>query len=233
MKRRLRIGVGVVLAALAIHACKKDRPAETPIDLGYNYLPGEVGSYIIYAVDSIAHDDVIHAVPDTIRYQLKEIVKEAFTDASGKPALRIERYTKMYNDSIPYSALPWIGPRIWYASKSSSDYQKVEENNRFIRLVFPVREGKEWNGNSYNALGEKIYEITDVDQAEAVNGISFDSVATVLQFEQKNFIENRYEVEKYARNVGLIYKQADSYYHGGGLDTVGYEYRQKIVSYGK
>ena len=64
---------------------------------------------------------------------------------------------------------------------------------------------------------------------------------TVKQFEQINIIEYRFEKEKYARNVGLIFKQRDSLsiqQHDGNDvppfdDTVGYTFTQKIVSYGK
>jgi hypothetical protein len=232
MKGMSRIVILLFLLGVFAYSCKKDPAAETPIDLGYNYLPDDVGRFIIYEVDSISYDDV-SGPPDTIRYLLKELIAAAFTDNTGKPALKLERYYKMYSDSIPYDSLSWIGPRIWSANKSSSDFQKFEENVRYIRLIFPVKEGKQWNGNSYNTLGEKEYEIISVDESANINSSSFDSVVTVKQFEQINFIENRYEEEKYARNVGLIYKQRDSLYHGGGPDTTGYTFRQKIVSYGK
>ncbi len=127
----------------------------------------------------------------------------------------------------------WEGPRVWYANRTATTAEKVEENKRFIKLVFPSQNGKEWDGNSFNSLGEKIYEIISSDESESVNSLSFDSVVTVKQFEQDDFIEYIYEMEKYARNVGLIYKVRDSLYDGGGSDTIGYTYRQKIVSYGK
>jgi hypothetical protein len=220
------------LLGMFLYACKKDSPEVVHVDFGYNYLPEEAGRYIIYEVDSISYDDVSHP-PDTTRYLLKEVIDTIFIDNTGKPAMRIERYYKFHNDTVPYSVLPWTGPRVWFANKSSTDFQKVEENVRYLKLVFPAKEGKQWNGNIYNTLGEKDYEIISADKNEVINSISFDSVLTVKQFEQINFIEYRYESEKYARNVGLVYKERDSIYDGGGQDTIGYTYRQKIISYGK
>ena len=232
MKKYGKIFIFVLLCGVVIFSCKKDKPVES-VDFGYNYLPDEVGRYVIYEVDSIVYDDVAHPVPYTFRYLLKEVIAATFLDNSGRQTLRIERFYKMYNDTVPYDSMVWIGPRVWHANKTSSTFEKVEENIRYVRLVFPVSEGKQWNGNAYNTLGQKEYEIISVDQPESINNINFDSVVTVKQFEKINFIENIYEAEKYARNAGLIYKKRDSIYHGGGADTVGYTFTQKIVSYGK
>lgn len=224
----------LLVSLLTWHSCKKDPPPQDDQQtyLGYNYYPQQVGSYVIYEVDSIAFDDKSHP-PDTTRYILKELVESVFTDNSGRPTLRLERYYKMYNDTIPYDSLPWIGPRIWYANVTNTTLERTEENLRYIRLVFPPKKGKEWDGNAFNTFDAKDYEVLSADQPEVVNGISFDSVVTVLQYEQIDFIEYIYEAEKYAANVGLVYKQRDSIYDGGGPDSIGYLFTQKVISYGK
>lgn len=232
MRTLKRILFFSLLVGVFFYSCKKDPDPLPVLDMGYNYFPDDIGSYVIYEVDSIAYDDKSHA-PDTTRYLLKEVIESTFLDISGRPTLRIERYKKMYNDTVSYDSLPWTGPRIWFANKTSTTAEKVEENDRYIKLVFPSKVGKEWDGNTFNTLGQKYYEIISIDEAESVNSIAFDSVITVKQFEEINFIEYIYEAEKYARNVGLIYKVRDSLYDGGTLDTIGYTYTQKIVSYGK
>ena len=232
MKNMKCIVVLFSMVVVMLYSCKKDGPTDNPqIDFGYNYFPTDTGRYVIYEVDSIAYDDKSHPA-DTTRYQLKEKIDSIFLDISKRPTMRISRYYKMYNDSVPYSSLPWNGPRIWYANRTASTAERVEENTRYIRLVFPSSKGKKWDGNTYNTLGKKTYEIISMDVPETINNIYFDSVLTVKQFEQINFIEYMYETEKYARNVGLVYKQRDSIYDGGTADSVGYTYRQKLVSYG-
>lgn len=222
----------ILLLVVAAVSCKKDPPQPVEVDLGHSYAPVEVGRYVIYEVDSIAYDDAIHPA-DTTRYLLKEIIDSIFNDNAGRPTMRLERYWKIYNDTVPYSALPWLGPRVWTATRTSTALERKEENNIYIRLVFPPDKGKKWNGNSYNTLGQKDYEILSTDKPDAIGSLSFDSVVTIEQFSQINIIEFRYEMEQYARGVGLIYKQRDSIYDGGGPDTVGYTFRQKIISYGK
>lgn len=231
MKIYRQIFLFLILLA-TISSCEKDIHIVEPVDFGYRYFPGDVGRYVIYEVDSIAYDDAAHPA-DTTRYLLKELIASMFLDNSGRQTLRIERYYKIYNPSVPYDSLPWTGPRVWFANQNSTTAEKVEENIRYIKLVFPPSKGKEWNGNAYNSLGQKDYEIISSDQAEIVNSNSFDSVVTVLQSEQKDFIRYIYEIEKYARGVGLVYKERDSIYHGGTSDSVGYAFKQRIVSYGK
>ena len=232
MKKR---GIHILIFALAIggiNSCKKD--VETaPVDLGYEYFPDDIGSYIIYEVDSIAYDDAVQLTPDTTRYLLKEYVQSIFNDNSGRPTMRIERYKKMYNPSVPYDLMQWVISDIWTANRTTTTAEKTEENIRYIKLVFPVVKGKEWNGNAFNTLGQKDYEIISIDKAEVINNISFDSVVTVSQFFMDNAIEYINEEEKFAKHVGLIYKQSENIYHGAGEDTVGYTFTQKIISYGK
>src|ERR1051326_1466942 len=218
--------------AAAFTSCKKDRPAEEKIDFGYNYFPGVIGSYIIYSVDSTHYDQAAHLPDTSFHYLLKEKIESTFLDNSNRPTFRIERYKKYYNDSIPYDSRQWALTDVWTETKTTATLEKKEENVIYVKLVFPVKKGKTWNGNAFNTFGSQEYEIIAADVPQAINNFNFDSVATVKQNENINVIENIYAEEKFARNLGLIYKQNDSLYFGAG-DTVGYKVRQKIISYGK
>jgi hypothetical protein len=48
-----------------------------------------------------------------------------------------------------------------------------------------------------------------LDQTESIGDLQFDKVAIVLLTDdgEENTIERRYALEKYARGVGLIYKE--------------------------
>jgi len=163
-----------------------------------------------------------------------------YSGFNSRPTMRIERYYNYnYNPAIPFDSMAWIGPRVWTATKTKSTLERKEENTTYQRLVFPVRQGKQWNGNVYNTFPEKDYSIDSTDVAMTVNNLHFDSVAVVNQYQENNLVKYQYEKEKYARNVGLIFKQRDSLYFSsksGSLpfnDTVGYRFTQKIISYGK
>lgn len=197
---------------LITFSCKKDKdPAP---DLGYGYFPDAVGKYVIYDADSLIKEDGT-SIKDTVyKFQIKEVIESVFYDNQSRPTLRIVRYKKNYNPTVPYSAMNWVLKDVWTANRTAATAEKVEEGVRFVKLIFPVKEGAEWNGNAQNnwAPCQYTYEawnynIISVNQSETVNGLNFDSVVTVQQININNFVDTKYSIEKYAKNVGLVYKQ--------------------------
>ncbi|MBI4946463.1 MAG: hypothetical protein HY840_08695 [Bacteroidetes bacterium] len=224
----------LLFLGLTFFSCKRDKDPH-PTDFGYNYFPINIGHYVIYQVDSIWQDD-LSKIDTTYSYQLKELIAASFLDNSNRPTLRIERYYKFYNKNIPYDSMQWSVPKIWYANRTTSTAERVEANIRYLKLIFPVQQGKQWDGNVYNMFGYKKYKIISADQPESVGAMHFDSVVTVTQANDKNFVLSQVEQEKFARNVGLIYKQNDSLtMQGGGnfSDTVGYRFSMKVIEFGK
>jgi hypothetical protein len=195
----------VIFFFLLIVACDKKKVPEQ-INVGYNYFPLSIGSYTVYEVDSLAKDDKL--AKDTVfKFLIKEVIESAFTDNTGKAAFRIERYKKKYNPKIPYAAQLWELKQVWYANRTETVADRVEDNARYTKLIFPVKEGAVWDGNASNTLGEKQYKIIAVDQQETIGSNKLDSVASVLQSNSENLVETNYSIEKYARNVGMVYKQ--------------------------
>lgn len=203
MKRALAGILFLSIMASGIFSCKKD--GKVP-DMGYNYFPDKPGRYVVYDVDSFFYDDFTGNI-DTAKFQLKEKVESIFMDNQNRPAMRLERYVKYYNDSIPYSLMNWTLRHVWMANKTSTTAEKVEENERYIKLAFPVKETQRWDGNAQNSLGEEEYQYYFYDQARIIGPMLFDSVLQVTQDDYTDFINKRYYIEKYARNVGLVYKQ--------------------------
>jgi hypothetical protein len=193
----------ILLLSGALFSCKKD--GKVP-DMGYNYFPDRVGSYVVYDVDSFYFDDNLDKT-DTFKFLLKEKIESIFTDNQGRPAIRLERYVKYYDPAIPYSAMDWALRDVWTETKTATTAQKVEENERYIKLAFPVKESQIWDGNAENTKGEEKYEYYFIDQARYIGGVHFDSVLQVNQKDELNLIIKQEYSEKYARNVGLVYKK--------------------------
>ena len=125
---------------------------------------------------------------------------------------------------------------VWNATRSNVRYEKVEEDERFIRLTFPVKEGATWNGNAFNQQDAWDYEYTDVDVARTYNGLSFSQTARVLQIDEFNFVQKHKAYEVYAKNVGLVYKYykyLDIYSGDSTQARLGDELYMQIVSYGE
>lgn len=203
-------------------SCKKDKPAPLSLNLGYSYFPLNIGSWIIYDVDSVVHDDYEDTVI-TYNYQVKELIESKYTDNAGKEIYRVERYKR----STPQDT--WKISDVWASHINSSRAEKFEENTWYVKLIFPVKENATWNGNSFNSMDAMEYEYTEVNIPDTLNGNSFDSTLTVRQIDEFNAISQLFSEEKYAVNVGMIYRQ---YINLDLQKDSGLELTMKINSFG-
>lgn len=217
-------------------SCKKD--AEVDTDIGYGYFPTQVGHWVIYEIDSTVYDDFLN---DTFvyRYQVKEILESEFVDNQGRPAIRVERYRRNFDSILPYDSLPWYLSRVWSFTKTNTTAEKFEENQRFIRLAFAAVDGKTWDGNAYNTIGQWNYKYTEVDESFSIATFAFDSTCLVEQKREINAISHRTYYERYAKNVGLIEKNVIDVYDndigaGAVLNRIhaGVIYNITLVDYG-
>jgi hypothetical protein len=142
-----------------------------------------------------------HGTCSTAVTAIREVIESVFTDEQGRPTLRIERYKRSSDTS------QWIIKDVWFANRTASTAEKVEENIRYLKLIFPVKEGDEWNGNIYNTLDEWNYEVLEADAPYQAEFFLFDSAATVLQADAPTMIGRDYALEVYACGVGMVYKK--------------------------
>jgi len=167
-----------------------------------NYYSGlTLGRYIVYNVDSIYYN-IPFNIDTTFHFQIKEVVDSKYTDLEGDEAYKIIRYKKEINSTY------WNLTDVWNAKITNTTYQKDEENNRYIKMIFPISLNKKWNGNSLNNSGKMDYEYIAVNQPETVGVLALDSVTTVLQFEDINLVTEKSFSEKFATNIGLVYKKS-------------------------
>lgn len=181
--------------------------------MGYDYAPTTIGKYVIYDVDSTIYDD-FNDDTTYYKYRIKEKLEETYTDNQGRSAIRMVRYIKKYNPLVSYDNIAWTVKDVWNYTKTNTALEVVEEDVRFVKLIFPAKEGSTWNGNSQNTLDEMEYKYKYVNQAESINGTAFDNVAYVEQKDDKlkNVIHRQFYIEKYAKNVGLIYREIKDLY---------------------
>jgi len=208
---------------LAFSSCKRETEI---VDLHYDYFPVKIGTWVIYDVDSIAYNDFTSTV-DTFDFQVKEIIESEFTDNEGRPTQRIERY---YRDN---SNSPWLLKNVWAANRTEKTAERVEENIRYIKLIFPIVKNAKWDGNKANTLDEIQYEFKDIHSAYSLNSLSFDSCLVVQHENELTLFTNIFGQEVYANHIGNIYrkytnlvKQAD------GTITSGFDYNYKAISWG-
>jgi hypothetical protein len=204
------------------NAC--DSETET-LDFNYNlsYFPMDSAHWVIYQVDSVIYSKFLSGGKDSVSWQLKEVIAGTFIDNEGREARKIERYTRR-NESQLWTA---IDPVVWYALRDSQRAERMEGDLRFIKMVFPISEGKSWKGNSQintdnsdlKLYADWNYTYTDIDQPKTIvaqdfsgNTVSnsFDKTLTVSQTTREdndNLVEYSYGTEQYAENVGMIFKE--------------------------
>lgn len=190
-------------AAFSLYSCREDNIIDS--DIGWGYFPTNVGHWVVYEIDSTVYDD-FEGDTDVYRYQVKEYFESSFIDNEGRPTIRIERYKRWYDPNVPYDSIPWYLSRVWAFTRTNSNGEKLEENERFLRLSFPATQGKTWNGNVYNTIGEWTYKYREVDVPFSIAAFAFDSTVLVEQKNEINLINHRVYKERYAKNVGLIEK---------------------------
>lgn len=186
----------------------------------YSYFPTEIGTWTEYEVREIIHDSGVGS--DTSYYYLREVVAEEFIDNQGRVTFRIERFKK---DSLNGT---YAISDVWYSNLTNTRAEKVEENVRFIKLVFPISDNKSWDGNAANTEIEWDYEYDSLHMERTYNNLYFDSTIKVQQIDNVNPIQHQVAFEVYANYIGLIRKSYINIENGDGS-----ELEMTIIDYGR
>ena len=213
--------VGLLAAcSLAVFQSCSDRQTET-YDSGaaeqYAYFPLQIGKYIVYQVDSVVYD--FSASGGTLRDSsstfVRELVSDTLRDQNGQLQYLIERSErKSPND-------PWQLRHIGAALRNSSQAIRIENNLRFLKLIFPMDRRSEWDGHIWidenreiEIAGERmrpfanwLYEVDSIDIQASVGPFLFDSTLVVTEVDENNIIERRLSRLRYAKNVGLVWRE--------------------------
>lgn len=219
------------MALLALlWGCEAENPL--PLARGTEYFPLTMGRYQIYAVQEVRY--VNGSQPLTLSYELMTAVADSFPAPDGQYIYVIHRSTRA-NDSAAWQALD-----TWSVRMQDDRVTVSEGNTPFVKLIFPVREGTRWDGNTYNTLGDDEYELTSAGQPLEVNGMTFEKTATVEQERNEDLIVFRDErSEVYASGVGLVKKEIIQFHYctddtclGQQIIDEGLEMKMDIKEYG-
>jgi hypothetical protein len=204
--------------------CNRNDDSALPPRIGVNYFPLKVGQTWVYKVDSIAYDDngPIQAI-DTFYYQYKEQITEYIIDDMGQPLYIINRYYRLHDSDN------WQQVRNYSAQIVDNKVERVEENTRYVKLVFPLKSRNTWNGNMFNAKGTQIYKLIDYEFPYTFQSSVYRSIK-VEQVNILNFIEEIIRYEKYAENIGMVETCYDSL-NTQTTGTRGFRCRINLVSF--
>ncbi|MEJ7675645.1 MAG: hypothetical protein WKF59_23795 [Chitinophagaceae bacterium] len=209
----------LLLSIPLLFSCKKENELFTTSTLS-DYFPLQVGKYITYNLDSTVY--INFGQKDTIlKYQVKDSIEKLITDNIGRPAYRIQRYIRKD------ATRAWIANNTFMAIPTATTIELVENNLRFQKLKLPIKEGYTWKGNSFidtyslnsttKYLDDWEYTYDSVDVPLSLGSILFNSTLKVSQRDEflgqdpklagTQYAEKNYSIEKYAKGIGLVFKE--------------------------
>lgn len=222
MKNKLYGIILVVLSSLLIICCNKTDTLQTAKLSDYTNIA--VGKFVIYQLDSTV--TLPFGVGFTVNsYIVKDTVDGVITDNLNRPGFHIVRSVW---DSV---AQKWNNSNTFFAVLTGKTFEYTENNNRQVRLVSPIADYFNWQGNS--AIGSSPFNFVSNDDNYLswtfaysnvglpfkVGNQNFDTTITVVQYDSANnkpFYVNSisnysksYEV--YAKGIGKIFQDLFSW----------------------
>ncbi len=205
------------LLLVVLSACNDQEQVldDFELDLGKEYFPLKVGQFAIYQVDSIIFDPVGENKIDTISLQVKEEIVSSYQAPDKETIFIMERYERKDVSEN------WRITNVWSVYFVNNTLIRVEDNLRFVKLIFPVIPKKTWNPNAnfdddinINVAGETLKMFKDwvssiekIEDELTINELIFKDVVKISTVNNENLIEYRYGIERYAQDIGLIYKE--------------------------
>ncbi len=236
-----------IVSIALISSCTNELDDYKPKSNDNVYYPLSIGSTWIYELDSVIFDNAGTKI-DTFHGLVKETIIDSFTSNAGLKTYTIERYNKKGDG--------WEVTDIWSTSKTANQVTRTEDNLKFIKMVSPIEKKQSWDGNAYidtenlivKIAGESIkmyeqwyYRYTDIGIEETIGENTYDDVVVVQEVDKDTKLEKRFSVEKYAKNIGLVYKKMIILNTQNNIETIPWEKRaeegfileQKLISYTK
>jgi hypothetical protein len=228
MRSRYFYSLAILSITLFFYSCKSEVENYIPETVA-DYVPLVPGKYITYRLDSTVFPNAGRST-EVHSYLEKNVVDAQVIDNSGRPSFRIFRYI---TDTTGLKS--WVSAGSYLITPLSNSVEFYDNNQRTVRLVNPIQEGGTWNGNRYlpDDPYRSLYNFTSVDNndlteweyrysavsSEMIGGKKYDQVITVYhQDEMQNVENNRQKIDtvfasrtlsldKYAKNVGLVYQE--------------------------
>lgn len=207
----------VVILVAALASCKKESEHYNAVPLA-DYFPLTQGKYLTYKLDSTVYLN-LGSVKEIHSYQVKFNNEGPIADNLGRQGMRIVRYIRKD------SSAAWQPDHTYVGINTGNAIEWIENNDRIIKLVQPIKEGYEWKGNRYTdmSLNNRLlnfqnwkFTYRNVFQLAQIGRFSFDSTINVLHQDigdtsnPNNFYLYIHSEETYAKGVGLVYKNLDA-----------------------
>jgi hypothetical protein len=219
----------LAVTAIAFFSCNEKEVFTT--EKISDYQPLASGKYITYRLDSLVFTNFGRAT-EIHKYQVKHVIDAQISDNLGRPGYRVYRYIR---DSVNITswtpAQPWVISGSYFITPLSDQLEVVENNLRFIKLHLPIKDGFSWKGNRYLPTDPymSMYDFNNDNDIQdwdfyydgTPSSFSYRNInyAEVQSVEEQNeafnvpitntgaFASKSRSVEKYSKNIGLVYRE--------------------------
>ncbi len=219
-KTKVSVFALAVILSIVCISCKKTDDNSRFVSYK-NYTNLAVGKYMIYELDSTITRSfgTSFIVSSNI---VKDSVVEEFTDNQGRTSFKVFRYL------LDQTHNTWNPSNTFYYTPTDNSLEYIENNQRYIKLVSPITEGKSWYGNVY--LDSKIFHdnslyqswnfyYKDVAQPQTVGSVDYPNTVTIVQYDSTDnrpfnpFVFSTYDrgYEIWADSIGLVYRDVISW----------------------
>lgn len=208
----------LLLASLFVFSCKTVED-NFDTDLGHDYMALEVGKYLVYEVDSTIFDPTGDSLITYSHSFIKDEIVDTFLDNTGEVVYRTERFVR--RDSTEN----WQIQKVFTQSIQGNQGVVTEDNLRYIKLAFPIQVFNSWDplvhidpNTQIIVAGETLEpfrngnwrsRILSADEPDTIGQYSFEKVLNLREVDTsgESPFELRISYEKYAKGVGLIYRE--------------------------
>ena len=221
------------LVVLACWACEETVLEPEEVNIGFDFFPTEVGLFRIYQVEDISVTLV--EGEDTTSFQIMEEISEGTLAQNGDSLFIVNSFSRATEND------PWLLDSVWSIRRTPLQGITNQRTTTFVSLIFPVEEGRTWDGNALNANNFDEYRMENVSQSFEVQNNLFDSTLTVIQEDNQDTLVNLdRRIEIFAENIGPIYREftnlrfnTEPNNFGLGIIEEGRSIRFEIIAYGE
>lgn len=242
----------LITPCILLFSCKEQKE-ELQIETAAQYIPLQTGKYITYRLDSTVFV-AQGRTEETHSYQEKHVVDVKLKDNLGRPSYRVFRYLR---DLAGTQA--WRPNGTYFITPEEYTVEVIEDNLRSVKLVSPIRQGKTWKGNRFmgfepyaslynfsndDNMAEWDFTVEDTDATIQLNGKTINDVVTTNSIDEslnvpitdaKAFASRTLMVEKYAKNLGLVFQEIILWEYqpnpGGSPYKIGFGVKRSLIDY--
>jgi hypothetical protein len=129
------------------------------------------------------------------------------TDQTGRPITRLETSRTPDTTNQNYWE-DFVFDELWTLHRNNEFAERMEANIRYQVLAFPIRQGRQWDGNAFNTRNtgpdQQLYSYVNTDTTVTVAGRTYQNCVFVKQRKSKTLLFDVDTYEVYAPGVGLI-----------------------------